>query len=136
MAQSTLSIDVRVEGIKEATDRFERLRKALGDSGREELRDELLANADVMKRWIETFMPRPVTGRLARSVGVGLYRKPIVASFVRMDYKIAPHAHLVEYGTSHSAAHPFFRRGIETAWPMILQNIERKTEYVIARAVA
>ena len=135
MAAPSLSIDVRVEGIKETTDRFERLRKALGDSGREELRDELLANAEVLKRWMDTYMPRPVTGRLARSIGVGLYRKPIVASFVRADYKIAPHAHLVEYGTSHSAAHPFFRRGIETAWPMILQNIERKTQYVIERAL-
>ena len=134
MATSPWFVDVQIEGVKETTDRFERLRKALGDAGREELRDTLLENAEILKRWIETFMPRPVTGRLARSVGVGLYRKPIVASFVRMDYKIAPHAHLVEYGTSHSAAHPYFRRGIETAWPMILQNIERKTEYVIARA--
>jgi len=134
VATSPWFVDVQIEGVKETTDRFERLRKALGDAGREELRDTLLENAEILKRWIETFMPRPVTGRLARSVGVGLYRKPIVASFVRMDYKIAPHAHLVEYGTSHSAAHPYFRRGIETAWPMILQNIERKTEYVIARA--
>ena len=135
MASTPWFVELQVEGVKETIDRFERLRKAFGESGREELRDTLLENAGILKQWIETFMPRPVTGRLARSIGIGLYRNPITASFVRVDYKIAPHAHLVEYGTSHSAAHPFFRRGIETAWPMILQNIERKTQYVIERAL-
>ena len=46
---------------------------------------------------------------------MGISIKNIQAAFVAMDYRKAPHAHLVEYGARGGAmpANPFFRRGVQ-----------------------
>lgn len=63
---------------------------------------------------IRAELPRPVTGRLERSLESGGFKKrpgKPVAAFVRINRRIAPHAHLVAFGTVHSAPNDFFTRG-------------------------
>jgi len=52
-------------------------------------------------------------GNLKRSVVAKKFRsKGKSVAFVGIDYRVAPHAHLVENGTIHSAPNPFFTRGV------------------------
>lgn len=64
------------------------------------LRDAAKANAPVK------------SGRLRKSV-FAAYGDPAKANvLVGVNYKIAPHAHLVEYGTVNAPPHPFLRPAI------------------------
>lgn len=65
---------------------------------------------------IEQEAPRGPSGNLKRAVQYGVFKqragKP-VAGFVRVDRKIAPHLHLVEFGArgGNMPDNPFFSRG-------------------------
>lgn len=56
------------------------------------------------------------SGRIQRSIKVkkwktvGDYRTVVLAA---VDRKVAPHAHLLEYGTQRAAARPFFRPAVD-----------------------
>jgi hypothetical protein len=60
--------------------------------------------------------PKGPTGNLWKGVQAGTFKKrggKPITSFVRMSSRIAPHAHLVEFGAraGKMPANPFFRRG-------------------------
>ena len=54
-------------------------------------------------------------------------------TMVGLDYKIAPHQHLVEFGTVKSRANPFFRRSIDQAKAGIKGRIGDSAKSVIDR---
>lgn len=60
--------------------------------------------------------PRGPTGNLKRSLHARMLKQktgyPVIA-IAAVDRKIAPHAHLVEFGTSKMAATPFFRPAVD-----------------------
>jgi hypothetical protein len=106
-----------------------------GPKGREEFKDEAVSCAEFLQQWMRSYIHN-VTGRLSRAIEAGAYRAEIPAAYLRVDYNIAPHAHLVEFGTVHMGAKSYFRRGIDVAAPMILSRIERKAELIAARGGA
>lgn len=96
---------LKIEGLNSLKKGIENLEKtvekAAGDSAfksAEEIRDRIQSKA-----------PLGPTGNLKRSPVARRYGGVSIAG---IDRKIAPHAHLVEFGTSHSAAHPFFRPAV------------------------
>jgi len=58
--------------------------------------------------------PRGPTGNLRRSIHAQQYTGAGV-SIVAVDRRIAPHAGLVEFGTSKMSAQPFFRPVVDAA---------------------
>lgn len=124
----------KLEGLPEAVAAFERVGRTFGPAGIQEVRDELLECAEFTATWAKSFV-RVRSGRLERAIQAGLFRnRSLAASFVRVDYKKAPHAHLVEYGTRHSAARPYFKKAEEVAGPLILARLERKAAGMLNRS--
>ena len=76
-------------------------------------------------------------GNLKRSiVSKTLQRKgnkaaPAIAA---VDYRIAPHAHLVEYGTVRAAPHPFFRPGYDAVKDGVAADITEQFKTIIEEA--
>lgn len=71
------------------------------------------------------------TGRLRDAIfaSYGDRAKPDV--LVGVNYKKAPHAHLVEYGTSHSAPHPYMRPAIRTVRNAVVSTIAEGLRQVL-----
>lgn len=92
-----------------------------------EMEKELLKPARKLKNIIKTAAPRGPTGNLARGVVAKKFRYKIKGSpavFVAMDYRIAPHFHLVEFGTRYMPARPFFRPSVDREGDRIVNDIE------------
>ena len=72
--------------------------------------------AFALRDHIRAGTPKGPTGNLRKGVQAGTFKrrfgKPIM-SFVRVNRRIVPHAHLVEFGAraGKMPANPFFRRG-------------------------
>jgi HK97 gp10 family phage protein len=67
-------------------------------------------------------------------VSAGPEEKPDVLVGVRYKAPGAPHAHLVEFGTSKMPANPFFRKAIAQAGPTIASNIKSGLIQIIEKA--
>lgn len=74
--------------------------------------------------------PLGPTGNLKSSIKAIKGRNAGLALAV-VDAKIAPHRHLVEYGTEHSAPHPYWRPTIEANDLGILEDIKDKLDKAI-----
>jgi HK97 gp10 family phage protein len=74
--------------------------------------------------------PLGPTGNLKNSIYAKKGRNAGLALAV-VDAKIAPHRALVEYGTEHSAAHPYWRPTIEANDMGILEDIKDKLDKAI-----
>jgi HK97 gp10 family phage protein len=102
----------KLEGADKLTAQLKWLSQSVGG--------QIQANLDPAKELVEnairTEAPQGPTGNLKRSVKSGGYKKRAgkpYAVFVTVDRKVAPHAHLVEFGSSRGqAANPFFARGV------------------------
>ena len=100
--------------------------------------DGLLKIAEGLRDNIKAVTPRK-TGRLKSAVRASRFRAKITgrpAVFVAMNYKKAPHAHLVEYG--HRArngkfvpAHPYFRPTLDMYQGIVLNAIDNLIKSVI-----
>lgn len=91
--------------------------------------DGIKKAADSVRDAIEAEAPKGPTGNLKRSVQSGMFKKRSgkpIAGFVRVNGKIAPHAHLVEFGARGGAmpANPFFSRGYAKSKDSALQAVE------------
>jgi hypothetical protein len=130
-----IRLQVDIVGVAECEAALNRLRETVTVRGKQEMQTEALSCAQTLQRWIQAEI-HDVTGRLSRGVQAGAYRGNIPAAFVRVDYKIAPHAIIVEWGTSKMAARPYFRPGIAAASEMILRRLERKATELALRGGA
>jgi HK97 gp10 family phage protein len=114
---------VRWEGIPELTARVNKIltRFDVNKGTADGLKRALMGGALVLRDEARDLVPVK-TGKLKSAIfaAYGDDRKPNV--LVGVNYNIAPHAHLVEYGTSHSAAHPYMRPAI-TATRSKIANI-------------
>lgn len=83
--------------------------------GQEFKRRVIMPAALIAVREIEDLAPKGPTGNLKKApfADYGDPKKPNV--LVGMNYKIAPHAHLVEYGTVKMRPQPYFRPGITSS---------------------
>lgn len=116
-------MDIEIEGIDELEKQMENLIKAVHP---DKVEPVLLDAARTLAKVVKSKAPKVPTGNLRRGVKAKLTRRksskkgglnaalgismgeaaPAIAA---MDYRIAPHAHLVEYGTVKASAHPFIR---------------------------
>jgi HK97 gp10 family phage protein len=74
--------------------------------------------------------PLGPTGNLKKSITAFKGRKAGLA-IAAVDAKVAPHRAFVEYGTKHSAAHPYWRPTIEANETGILKDIKEKLDKAI-----
>ena len=140
---------VRIEGLDKLVRRFHKLERAYGVRG-ELLEKSLLNAARIAKRRVQAEAPIGQTGNLRRGVVAKKFNYQInnrPAAFCAMDYKIAPHAHLVEYGTpderhwrsgkstGQMPANPFFKRGILQAAPTVQRYLKSQIQEMLKRAV-
>ena len=114
---------IRIEGLEELNKVLEELQKSVDDGEKDGI---VKSAAEKVKFAVETGIPIGPTGNLRRSLALRKMSKPGVY-VVAMDRKIAPHAHLVEYGHAGGAsANPFFRPAIDSALPQAAKVIEEE----------
>ena len=122
-------IDVRIEGIDELNNQLENLAKSLDAEAVEPI---LLDGATIIADDARQRAPLGPTGNLKRGVVVKTLQrrqssfgaKPEPApSIAAIDYRIAPHAHLVERGTSKMGAKPFFRPAVDSNSFRVYQHV-------------
>jgi len=139
---------VRIEGVDKLVRRFKKLERAYGMRG-ELLEGALLGASKIVRRRVQANAPLGPTGNLRRSVvakkfNYQLNNKP--AAFCAIDRRIAPHAHLVEYGTAerhwksgkstgHMPAKPFFKPGVEQSTPHVRMYLKSQIQELLKRAV-
>lgn len=87
----------------------------------------LFKQAEVIRDKIQEKAPQGPTGNLKRSPIAKLMpdksNYPAIA-IAGIDRKIAPHAHLVEFGTSRAPAHPFFRPAVDECSGKVMDGIK------------
>lgn len=122
---------VQVQGMDEV---LKRLNKAVHGLNAEQIEGVLLQGSRVIKRAIERRIGsrfKVKTGRLERSTRNkrSKYRGTTFASvFAAIDRgkaKGAPHAHLLEFGTSKMPAKPFFRPAVDETQAEVAQVVEK-----------
>jgi len=119
---------ITLQGVGELKKKFGEMIAIIDDRKTE---NELLKSANILKNDIKRRAPKGPTGNLKRSIVARIFKRKITnqpAAFVAVDYRIAPHAHLVEYGHGgpHPAsAHPFFRSAIDALKNKIVDIIEK-----------
>ena len=125
----------RIEGILETTNRLKQLSNSLKGKA---MGDTLLKQAQVIAEDAKDRAPLGLTGNLKRSLFAKLlpdktgFPKVAIAA---VDRKIAPHAHLIEFGTSKMSARPFFRPAIDAHGGKVVDNIKKGAKSIVEKAV-
>lgn len=120
-----------IVGKENANRQLKRLENVFGFQG-EHLLGTTYEGAVMIQRRAQANIKREVTGNLRRGVVAkkfdpGVKDQP--ASFVGIDYRISPHAHLIEFGHlardgSHVAAQPFFFDAVESSQAEYVKKVE------------
>ena len=100
------------------------------------IKKSALEQATTLKDEISGRAPRGATRRLAKAVKVKSGYQPLpdrvyyragepdpLAVVVGLDSRVAFYAHMVEYGTSHSAAKPFVRPAVDSLEGRLHNNL-------------
>ena len=118
----------KFEGVRLAISKFGKLENAVSGRATEEAS---LKKAKVIAEDARSRAPRGPTGNLKRSLIARLLEKrgdnPRVA-VAAVDRKIAPHGHLIEWGTSKMAARPYFRPAVDAHKEGIAKDIKKRVE--------
>lgn len=135
--RKTISSETRkalsIEGIDEIQDNLARV---LNATTGKEMKRVMMQGALIARNRIRDLAPLGKTGNLKRGVfaAYGDDNKPSVV--VGMNYKIAPHAHWIEFGHAVNTAqpHPYFRPGLVSAAPQMKVVLENGFKQVIENA--
>lgn len=127
--------DMNLEGIDALNKQLKKLAQSMEP---EEVEPMLLEGAQAIAEDARDRAPLGPTGNLKRSLTAKLLKRtgnmpPVAVAAV--DRKIAPHAHLVEFGTSKAPAHPFFRPSVDTNGERVLTDLKDKLKDKIDHAV-
>lgn len=120
---------VKIEGSEELNSKFEKIVEAMGY---DKVEDILYKKAEIVRDTIRDKAPLGPTGNLRRSAMAKRMppgRVPIVIAGI--DRRIAPHAHLLEFGTVKMSAKPFFR----PAWDSVKDKINRDLAKEFGKAI-
>jgi HK97 gp10 family phage protein len=101
-----MKLSFKIEGIALLASK---LNKLSGSIGGDSLKPDVLAQAKVIAEDARDRAPRGPTGNLKRSLHAKLLPGGPPVAIAAVDRKIAPHAHLVEFGTVKMSARPYFR---------------------------
>ena len=115
-------------GMDELNANIQKLVKAVD---KEQVKPILEKAATTIADAIRANAPVGPTGNLKRSIITHAWSDYAQANaMVGIDYRIGPHAHLLEYGTVKMSARPFFRPGWDTTHTQVEEDI--KTELLAA----
>ena len=140
------SIDLNIEGIDELEKQMENLIKSVDP---DKVEPVLLDGAKVMQKAIKGKIQHSVTGNLKRGVkakvmrrrggstaAIGLSAGEAAPALVAMDFRTAPHYHLIEFGTSRAPAYPFFRPGVDASKEQAINQITQDISNLIDKGLA
>ena len=128
------NITFKIEGILEMTSKLKQLSGSLKGKA---MGDTLLKQAEIIAEDARDRAPLGPTGNLKRSLLARLlvdktgFPKVAIAA---VDRKIAPHAHLVEFGTSKMSAKPFFRPAVDAHGGKVIDNIKNGAKKLVEKA--
>jgi HK97 gp10 family phage protein len=115
---------------------YRRLKNTVTALNHDSLEDKMLGRAEELKDKIKSAAPQGPTGNLKRSIVAKKFRNKIKNSpavFVAIDRVIAPHAHLVEFGTKFMSPRPFWRNTIDANSRGLMNKLRRTIWTVIER---
>jgi len=125
---------VRIIGLDALSRKLEKIGRA---TNKENTGGLLLRQAEIIRDRIRANVPVGPTGNLKRSPIAKLMPEsssyPAIA-IAGINRKIAPHAHLVEFGTSRMPAHPFFRPAIDACRGGVMSRIKNGLKRLIEGA--
>lgn len=127
-------LEVSIEGTDKLRATFQRLIRAVGPDKAEPI---LMGGAKRMRDALREYAPRGPTGRLKRSpVARQMPRRHNLPSMAiaAIDRKVAPHAEIVERGTSRMAGRFYFRRAVEGTYGQIEGDMIRDLKRELERA--
>lgn len=120
--------EVRIEGIPELIRKLEEAAKVVGHEKVQDLTYEAMQMmTDRVQSNVNSI--NAVTGNLRRSPVTRKMRGSTAISAI--DRKIAPHASLIEQGTSRMAAQPYFR----PAWDNMRDTVKKHVEQGLKRLI-
>lgn len=130
-----MKADFEINGM----DVFEKNTEKLADSiSHKNMGGSLFKRAEMLRDRIRDKAPLGPTGNLKRSPMAKLMPErrnfPAVA-IAGIDRVIAPHAHLIEFGTSRAPAYPFLRPAVDEMKESILKGVEADAKKKIEGAV-
>ena len=124
-----MKTDIRLEG-KEELDR--KLKKMAESIGYENMEKILMESAVEVRNALKEAAPVGPTGNLRRSmIAKAMPKGSVPVVIAGIDRKIAPHAHLVEFGTVKMSAKPFFR----PTWDRLRTKVNKDIADKSGRAV-
>lgn len=120
----------KVQGLEKITDR---LAEVIDEANGKKAKEVYLSAAMKIRDGARTRAPK-VTGKLRESIFAarGDMNKP--NALVGVNYRIAPHAHLVEYGTVKSRPRPFLRPAISASAAEVRKVIESGLRKIVEDA--
>ncbi len=138
MAKRSLSTkyygqNIALEGLDQLEMKLKRLAGVIDD---EALENRMLSGAELVRDDAVRMAPLGPTGNLKRGIIAKKFDRKIPghpSAFVAIDYRIAPHAHLVEFGArgGQMPAKPFFRPAIDANRENVKTIIKNGTWEVI-----
>lgn len=120
-----MKLNMSLDGVDELNKKVERMQQNLSYENMEKI---MLESAEEVKKGLVAAAPVGPTGNLRRSPiakAMPKSRAPVVIAGI--DRKIAPHAHLVEFGTVKMPAQPFFRPTWDGLRGKVNKDIASKT---------
>ena len=120
-----MSSKFKIEGLEQLDKKFQKMAKNVGAEKVEPL---LFASAKIVTEAQRARAPQGPTGNLKRAhvtKQLPARGRQIGAAIAAIDRRIAPHAGLVEFGTSKMPAKPYFRSGWDATRGKAKQIIEQ-----------
>lgn len=117
-------MSAQLQGMDQLNKNLEKLVKATDKKHNGEI---LIKQAEKIRDRIIARVPEGPSGNLKRSPVAKLMPEkgtyPAIA-IAGIDRKIAPHAHLIEFGTSKMPARPFFRPAVDESANQVMDGIK------------
>jgi len=120
-----ISQQVKLEGMAKLMALFATSSRTIGGEKSSKI---LLKGAKLIKNRARQLAPQGPTGNLKRGIVAKRFKSEIPGkpgAFVATDYRIAPHAHFIEYGTVKSPARPFLRPALDNSQAEVMTIIAK-----------
>lgn len=105
-----MKLNFKIEGVALLTSKLDKLSSSIGGDS---LKPDILTQAKIIAEDAKNRAPRGPTGNLKRSLHAKLMPGSPPVAIAAVDRKIAPHGWIVEYGSSRTSPHPYFRPAVD-----------------------